>query len=213
MGVRVDSTLSRRERKKLETRQGLLEAALALFREKGYSATTVEEITGRADVAKGTFFNYFASKEALLDELAVWRIGQLRTALDVSLGAPASPVARIKLLMRLSHEQTIHDLRLLRRTFATRLSHPPPPPHRAKHQLFGLLVDLVGEAQACGEIRADVDAELVSDLLFVAYFRRMVACCDDDSHPLPVSHFEQVIDLLLDGLGGPGLARSEWSRV
>ena len=45
----MDPTLSRRERKKLETRQALLEAALALFREKGYDETTVEEIQSIVD--------------------------------------------------------------------------------------------------------------------------------------------------------------------
>ena len=69
----MEHALSRRERKKQETRQGLLEAALALFRERGYDETTIEEITDRADVAKGTFFNYFPSKEALLSELTVWQ--------------------------------------------------------------------------------------------------------------------------------------------
>jgi AcrR family transcriptional regulator len=206
----MGQSLSRRERKKLETRQSLLEASLVLFREKGYSATTVEEITERADVAKGTFFNYFASKEALLDEVSVWSIEQLRTALDVTKGAPASPMARIKLLMRHMHEQVAQDIRLFQRAFASHLRHPPPPPHRAKRELFGFLTDLVCEAQACGEIRADVDAELVSDLLRMAYFRRMAACHDDEGDSPPAQHFEQTVDLLMDGLAGPGLKRSGW---
>jgi AcrR family transcriptional regulator len=199
----VEQALSRRERKKLETRQGLLEAALVLFREKGYDETTVEEITARADVAKGTFFNYFPSKEALLGELAVWRVEQLRAALDVSRGAPESPVGRIKLLMRLSHEQVMDELNLVRRAFATRLCTPPPPPHRAKHQLSGLLTDLVREAQACGEMRADVEAELVSDLLHLSYFRRMVASRGDGGQPPSADSFEQIIDLWMGGLAGP----------
>jgi TetR/AcrR family transcriptional regulator, cholesterol catabolism regulator len=56
----------RRERKKLEVRDRIRGAALELFREKGYEATTVEEIAERADVAKGTFFNYYARKDALV---------------------------------------------------------------------------------------------------------------------------------------------------
>lgn len=58
--------LGRRERKKLATRRRILEAALGLFEEKGYEATTVEEIAERADVAKGTVFNYFPQKRAFL---------------------------------------------------------------------------------------------------------------------------------------------------
>ena len=57
---------SRRERKKDETRERITRAAIALFREKGFNATTVDEIATRADVAKGTFFNYFPRKEAVL---------------------------------------------------------------------------------------------------------------------------------------------------
>ena len=200
-------TLSRRERKKEETRQKLLEAARSLFHTKGYDATTVEEITEKADVAKSTFFNYFPSKEALLGELAVWQIGQLRDALDVTRGAPSSPVARIKLLMHLLQEQSNHHAKLARQTFAQRLCNPSPPPHRAKQRLFGLLTELVTEAQSCGEMRSDVDAELVSDLLRLFYFHHMVAHPSDDGGSPPPDQLDAVIDLWMEGLAGP-----DWRR-
>jgi AcrR family transcriptional regulator len=56
----------RRERKKQATRDRLIRAALELFGSQGYEQTTVQQITQRAGVAKGTFFNYFASKEEVL---------------------------------------------------------------------------------------------------------------------------------------------------
>ena len=46
-------------------RQKLLDAALAVIREKGYVATTVDELCDRAGVAKGSFFHHFNGKEAL----------------------------------------------------------------------------------------------------------------------------------------------------
>jgi TetR/AcrR family transcriptional regulator, transcriptional repressor for nem operon len=46
-------------------RQKLLNAAFALIREKGYVATTVDELCARAGVAKGSFFHHFKDKEAL----------------------------------------------------------------------------------------------------------------------------------------------------
>ena len=56
---------TKRARRK-EARPGeLLEAALALFVEKGYAATRVEEVAARAGVSKGTLFLYFPSKEEL----------------------------------------------------------------------------------------------------------------------------------------------------
>ena len=46
-------------------RKKLLDAAVAMIREKGYAATTVDELCGRAGVAKGSFFHHFKDKEAL----------------------------------------------------------------------------------------------------------------------------------------------------
>lgn len=59
------SRLPRYERKKVQTRGRIYRAALKLFSERGLAATTVDEIVAVADVAKGTFFNYFHSKEEI----------------------------------------------------------------------------------------------------------------------------------------------------
>ena len=55
----------RRERKKRQTRDALVHAALALFMAKGYEHTAVREITDAVDVSERTFFRYFANKEDL----------------------------------------------------------------------------------------------------------------------------------------------------
>src|SRR6516225_10863985 len=55
----------RRERKKRQTRDALMHAALKLFDAKGYEHTAIREITDAVDVSERTFFRYFASKEDL----------------------------------------------------------------------------------------------------------------------------------------------------
>ncbi|MCY0942756.1 TetR/AcrR family transcriptional regulator [Streptomyces antarcticus] len=63
------------------TRQKLYEAAVTLIAEKGFSATTVEEIAERAGVAKGTVYYNFASKNDLFEELLRHGVGLLTVSL------------------------------------------------------------------------------------------------------------------------------------
>src|ERR1700758_695776 len=60
----------RRERRKLEIREALLDATRALLASRSMDALSVDEIVERADVARGTFYNYFRDKDSLEQELA-----------------------------------------------------------------------------------------------------------------------------------------------
>ena len=73
---------SRRERHKVEVRDRLFRAAIKLFGTRGFTETTVEHITDAADVAKGTFFNYFSTKETLLTDLMERRLDILRAGCE-----------------------------------------------------------------------------------------------------------------------------------
>jgi AcrR family transcriptional regulator len=66
-----EMTIGLRERKKRKTRAGIQREAMRLFMEKGFEATTIEEIAEAAEISPSTFFNYFPTKEDVVfqDEL------------------------------------------------------------------------------------------------------------------------------------------------
>ncbi|MGL4290773.1 MAG: TetR/AcrR family transcriptional regulator [Phreatobacter sp.] len=82
-----------RERKRRQTRERISEAAMTLFLENGFEATTVDDIAAKADVSKRSFFDYFATKE---DVVFAWQ-DIFGTALEAAVAArPAGePLTRV----------------------------------------------------------------------------------------------------------------------
>ena len=76
-GVAAEPALGRRERRAEETRVKLFRCAVRLFSERGFWNVTVEDITEAADVGKGTFFNYFKSKDHVLGVMAEIQFGRI----------------------------------------------------------------------------------------------------------------------------------------
>jgi AcrR family transcriptional regulator len=58
--------MSLRDRKKMKTRISVQQQAMRLFREQGYSETTVEQIAEAAEISPSTFFRYFPTKESVV---------------------------------------------------------------------------------------------------------------------------------------------------
>ena len=73
-------SINRRDKKRAETLERIFGIAMRLFSEKGFQATTVDEITERADVAKGTFFNYFPTKEHVLEHFSRLQLQRMEQA-------------------------------------------------------------------------------------------------------------------------------------
>ncbi|HEY3365937.1 MAG TPA: TetR/AcrR family transcriptional regulator [Symbiobacteriaceae bacterium] len=90
----------KRAEKKTATRDALIHTALTLFARHGYETTTVAQITQAVGVAKGTFFNYFATKEDVLlqvgDSQYTWAVGQLDAIATGS--GPLAPQVRALLI-------------------------------------------------------------------------------------------------------------------
>ncbi|MCP3412027.1 TetR/AcrR family transcriptional regulator [Bradyrhizobium sp. CCGB01] len=75
-----------RQRKLQETRERLTRGAMALFLERGFEATTIDDIAAAADVSRRSFFHYFASKE---DVVAAWQEGAASALVAEVVARPA----------------------------------------------------------------------------------------------------------------------------
>src|SRR5262247_40543 len=76
--------LSRRERRKIATREALITAAQEVIAVKGVYLAVIEEITERADVAKGSFYQYFRNRDELLDVLLTRRLDELQRRIEAT---------------------------------------------------------------------------------------------------------------------------------
>lgn len=92
-------------------KQELLQIAYRLFLSKGYEETSIDEIIAEAQIAKGTFYYHFKSKEALLEELInkmiTEKVEQAKKILSVPMSAPEKTVA---IITSLRPEQTEMDI-------------------------------------------------------------------------------------------------------
>ena len=76
-----------RERKKLATRIAIHDAAMALFAQRGFAGTTMDQIAEAADVSRATVFTYFATKEDIVHGDATSAVDALAAALQENAGA------------------------------------------------------------------------------------------------------------------------------
>jgi len=87
-----------------EKRPRLVEAASAVFAEKGYASTRVADIAQRAGVGKGTVYEYFSSKEELLFAVFEMTNAEISVRMDAALAAGGSTEEQLHNLLRLAAE-------------------------------------------------------------------------------------------------------------
>ena len=79
-----------------KTKRKIFETAMKLFAEKGYEATSVEEITATVGVAKGTLYYHFSSKEEIYNFLIDEGMKLLHNSIEIKTENVADPVAKLK---------------------------------------------------------------------------------------------------------------------
>jgi AcrR family transcriptional regulator len=162
MNMTASHDLGRRERRRQETFQRIMRAAFELFAKHGYADTAVEDITEAADIGKGTFFNYFPTKDALL--LAIFdavadRFQQFR------LHIPEITDVR-KALTEFTHatlQEPARSPNIIRGIFGAALTQPTIGEKFAKTVQVArqTAIALFERGQKLGQVRNDISAELL----------------------------------------------------
>ena len=196
MGLRTDKQRSQR---------GLiLENSIALFERRGFASVPVREIAAECALSEGTFFNYFSSKEAVLREWA--ELGFEASFARADSGAQSAPVRRV--VRRWAKELTIWamstpeiiGLAWLRIRVAD-LGEIHAAARGRPASLDGVQ-GLLERGQAQDEIRADLDARQLAQLLRAGLAEALARGTAGDEAPTQSAlegSLTRVADLLLDG--------------
>ena len=150
----------RRQRRGAETRERLFRAALRLFAEKGFAETTVEDITNAADVGKGTFFNYFPSKEHILIAFSDMQLSKLQATVDQMRARPEPMRSFFRAMTLRMTEEPSKAPDVVRALLQANLSSSSVRSvmRERSARAEGLLTQLVEIGQERGEFRRDVPA-------------------------------------------------------
>lgn len=194
------TTSGRRERHRAATRERIFRAALRLFTQRGFLETTVEDITEAADVGKGTFFNYFPTKEHVLATFGAERLAVMECALDrARRGGAVLPVLR-ELLVDFAGQAKMNPA-LLRAIYA---AHASCAPVRAELQqrvraARRLLKEMISLAQDRTEVRRDIPPQELARLIQVVFLGVALAWCLNPDAPARATG-EAVWELFSRGL-------------
>jgi AcrR family transcriptional regulator len=158
----------RRQQRKTQTRERLLNAASELFASQGFEETTYDDIASAAGVARQTVFNYYPRKEDFVIAWGSRRREEVAQALTGSAFAGEPAAARLALMMRVlatSYERwpaagRVYTLAWVRWG----------GPILEEPILAAQFAAVIAEGQRSGEIRADVSAETAGQLIRAAYF-------------------------------------------
>lgn len=176
-------------------RRRILQAAQATFGEFGVDAQ-MTDVAARAQLAVGTVYRHFPTKEALVDALLLERLTAAGAAARAAAEAETDPWSALEGFLR-----TVTTVQLSDRSLAQFIGGriPGSPELRSLlRDLFDSFSDLVAEAQRAGEVRADVEAIDIRMAIIC------VARAGWGEWPDPDWILQRYLPVVLDGLRAPG---------
>ncbi len=196
----TDLNTSKREQGKLARKERLYEAALNLFREQGYEATTVDQITRQAGLAKGTFFNYFPTKDAVLRYMGAREVGRLGAA-TLGVNGASSSIGKLKRLMLALAASLERDRELICLIFRRGVTVADLMAGDAGGFSVQPTVSLlIRQAQRQGEINPHLDPDTLAAALDALYLQQLIRWCESDQQYSLAERLTGIVDLLLTGI-------------
>ena len=206
----MEKTIGRRARKKIQSRQAILEAAAREFRDRGFRETSVANIMNAADLGVGTFYNYFDSKEEILVCLLGRLVEEVDHALDAGRDARCSSLELLETGCMVT-AKFLDENRFVLPLFLSAAERSALP-EGEKKGMAGItpgfktvFEDILRQGQGTGEVRKDVPAELIAEMFHSIYQAAAFS-------KLELSFQENVrlkTRLLLDGIRTVGAGKQE----
>jgi AcrR family transcriptional regulator len=193
--------ISRRDKKRSETKQRIFAEAMRLFAEKGYQSTTVDEITEAADVAKGTFFNYFQTKEAVLQDFARLQMSRIEQARDeMKSGGNVREVVRH--MVRNLYKEPSQSRNFTRGFIGMGLANPEVAAllSQTMKKGRGLLAEIFEEGRRSGQLRSRLSSETLAAVTQRTMFGTLVIWALTGESDL-VEIIDQNLECLWQGFG------------
>jgi AcrR family transcriptional regulator len=189
----------KREEKKAQTRQKIADSAIELFEMQGFETTTVQQITERAEVAKGTFFNYYDSKEDLILELQGMVV--MRQIENV-FGKPGPIIPRLQAILFEYARQFTMSRSVTRAVLqgifgSTKLREAQV---NRCDELHVSLIPIFESAQQKGEIRADMPAATIAQLAVQTYFGTLMSWAIDQGEPEFADQIALAFEVFIQGI-------------
>jgi AcrR family transcriptional regulator len=202
--------LNRRARRSAATRQSLFRSALDLFASKGFADTTVEDITEAADVGKGTFFNYFPSKEHLLAAFSDMQLAKLQAAVASARQNREPMPAFLRALGVNMTAEPARNPSIVRALLQANLSSSAVRDlMRENHtRALALIGNLIALGQERGEIRNDLPAADIANVFRQMVFGTLLLWSVYGDGSLP-ARIHTAFDLLWHGLAPRAISADE----
>jgi AcrR family transcriptional regulator len=173
----------RRERKKQQLRERIIDVASDLISSQGVAATTVDQIAARVDISQTTFFNYFPNKSALIETLFSRLVDEWYRRVGDAQPTDAPVADKIRALFRPAAHRAVDQHRLVRDLIAEALrAHANVSAGRMRMAAY--IRDALAAGQARGEVRDDQDAAALADCILGLYVSVRLFWLDDPDYPI-----------------------------